>query len=69
MCHMAYSKYLNVYTYTAELRSYVGSTLASYSEVPTSHLGGLGLSFLLETSCGLLSISRQNDRILLQNKM
>jgi len=23
---MAYSKYLNVYTYTAELRSYVGST-------------------------------------------
>ena len=45
---MAYSKYLKVYTYTAELRSYLGSTLASYSEVRASHLGGLGLPFLLE---------------------
>jgi len=65
---MAYSKYLKVYTYTAELRSYVGSTLASYSELPSSHLGGLGLPFLLEASCGLQSVSRQNDRIVLQNK-
>jgi len=65
---MAYSKYLKVYTYTAERRSYVGSTPASYSEVPASHFGGLGLPYLLEASCGLLIISRQNDRIVLQNK-
>ena len=64
---MAYSKYLKVYTYTAERRSHVGRTLASYSEVPASHLG-LGLFFLLEVSCGLLSISRQNDGIVLDNK-
>jgi hypothetical protein len=68
MCHMAYSKYLKVYTYTAERQSYVGSTLASYPKVPASHLGVLGLLFLLEASCGLLSISRQNDGIVLQNK-
>jgi hypothetical protein len=67
MCHMAYSKYLKVYTYTVERRSHVGRTLASYSEVSASRLG-LGLFFLFEDSCVLLSISRQNDGIVLLNK-
>jgi len=67
MCHVVYSKYLKVYTCTAERRSHVGRTLASCLEVPASHLG-LGLFFVLEASCGLLSISRQNNGTVLQNK-
>ena len=43
---MVYSKYLKVYTYTAERPSHMGSTLASYSEVPASHLDLGLLSYL-----------------------
>ena len=33
MCCVVWSKYLKVYTYSAERRSHVGSTVTSYSEL------------------------------------